>query len=188
MTKSVHPLPVILVLLYIAAMLAVVSCGSDARSVSAEPTVGGTVASQRLYTFADFEAAGFKNSKTYDVTDLPRALAAHYGFWGTDPYNRNDFEFRLYASHDDAVNFGQTLAAERVGKGAKLTEETATWKVGIRDARECHGVQGQAQHAASCLEAKYYDYMIVGNMVLLCPGNAADVARKNCEQLLAKLH
>jgi hypothetical protein len=29
--------------------------------------------------------------------------------------------------------------------------------------------------------------MIVGNMVLLCPGDAPDFARQNCELLLAAL-
>jgi len=168
--------------------LAAVACGSEASEPSgAAPATGGIVASPRIYAFADLEAAGFKNSKTYDVTGLPKAVAAHYGFWGTDPYHRNDYEVRFYASHEDAVNFGQTLAAERVGEGAKLTEETATWKVGVKDARECQGSQGQAQHAARCTEPKYYDFMTVGNMVLLCPGDAPDFARKNCDLLLAEM-
>jgi hypothetical protein len=121
------------------------------------------------------------------VTDLPHAISATYGFWGLDPYKREAYEVRLYPGHDEAIRFGEALARERVGPDAKLTEDTATWKVGVRDARECHGVQGQAQHAASCTEAVYYDYIIVGNMIVLCPGDAIDIARKNCELFLAQM-
>jgi hypothetical protein len=170
------------------AALAAASCGSDAASeAEVAPAAGVEMPSERTFTFEDFTAADFKSSKSYDVTDLPHALAAHYGFWGPDPYSRNDYEIRFYSGHEDAVKFGQALAAERVGPEAKLTEESATWKVGVKDARECHGVTGQAQHSAMCTAAKYYDYMIVGNMILFCPGDAVDVARKNCESLLAQL-
>ncbi len=46
----------------------------------------------------------------------------------------------------------------------------------------------QAAHAATCLEAKYYDYMILGNLILLCPGDAIDVARENCDSLLDQIN
>lgn len=177
-----------LVLAAVIAPLAAASCASDGGSeAGVEPAAGLVKPSQRTFTFDDFMAADFKSSKSYDVSDLPHAIAAHYGFWGPDPYSRNDYEVRFYSGHEDAVKFGQALAAERVGPDAKLTEETATWKVGVRDARECHGVTGQAQHSASCTAAKYYDYMIVGNMILFCPGDAIDIARKNCELLFAQL-
>ena len=189
MSKLDQRLRAILALLCVAALFSIAACGQDSNAtVTSEPAAGITIASDRAYTVADFELVGFKNSKTYDVSDLPNALVARYGFWGLDPYHREDYEVRFYASHDDAVTFGRALAEERVGKGAKLTEETATWKVGVRDARECHGVQGQSQHAASCTEAKYYDYMIVGNIVLLCPGDAMDVARENCDKLMAQVN
>ena len=67
-------------------------------------------------------------------------------------------------------------------------ESTATWTVGVKDARECHGLLMQTAHAATCLEAKYYDYMILGNLILLCPGNAIDVARENCDLLIDQLN
>ena len=178
---------VALVLTAITTMFSI-ACGSETESVPVgELTAGVIVDSQHTYTLDEFTAAGFKSSKDYDISDLPHAVSAHYGFWGLDPYNRNDYEIRFYPGHKEAIDYGEALAAERVGKDAKLTEETATWKVGVRDARECHGALGQAQHAASCLEAKYYDYMIVGNAILLCGGDAVDVARQNCEQLLAQL-
>ena len=193
MIKAVRRLPSVLSLAAVAALsVTLAACGSGASDETgagpAEPKVGSIATSDRTYSIADFEAAGFKKSKTYDVTGLPKAVSAYYGFWGPDPYSRNDYEVRFYATHDDAVNSGEAMVIERIGKGAKLTEETAAWTVGVRDARKCVGVQGQAQHAARCTEAKYYDYMIVGNMVMLCPGDATDIARKNCEALLVEMH
>ncbi|MDA1279452.1 MAG: hypothetical protein O3B95_05345 [Chloroflexi bacterium] len=176
--------------LVMASLLVVLTsaCGSDKGSGASELSIGQLVTDEgRIFTFEDFTTAGFKKSKTYDVSDLPQADAAYYGFWGLDPYNRRDYELRFYPSHAAAIQYGTDLAGERTGKNAKLTDSTATWKVGVRDARECHGALGQAQHAASCTEAKYYDYMIFGNLILFCPGDAIDVARQNCSDLLAQL-
>ena len=106
----------------------------------------------------------------------------------TGPVRGEDYELRFYPSHADAVEHGTGLAEERVGENAKLTESTATWTVGVRDARECHGLLMQTAHAATCLEAKYYDYMILGNLILLCPGDAIDVARENCDLLIDQLN
>ena len=35
----------------------------------------------RLYTFDEFTAVGFKKNKSYDVSELPAAESAYYGFW-----------------------------------------------------------------------------------------------------------
>lgn len=165
--------------------LAATACGGETiAEATRAPEAGVIMSSGRSYTIDDLKAVGYKLSKTYDVTDLPQALAAYFGFWGLDPYKRAEFEARFYPDHATAVQYGQDLARERVGPDAKLTEETATWKVGVVDARECHGLRGQSQHAAKCTEAVYYDYAIVDNMILLCPGDAMDVARKNCATLL----
>ena len=141
----------------------------------------------RIYTLKDFTNIGFKKSKTYDVVDLPQAESAYFGFWGLDPYNRYDYEIRFYRSHTDAVQFGQELAVERSGPDAKVTKETATWQVGVKDARGCIGIVGQSAHAATCTVPKYYDYTIIGNMILFCPGSSIDVARENCDNLTEQM-
>jgi hypothetical protein len=165
------------------------ACGNDSGGASGGDLVIGALVSEegKTYSFEDFTAVGFKKGKEYDVSELPGAESAFYGFWGLDPYNREDFELRFYASHADAVAMGTDLAIERTGENARLTDDTATWTEGVKDARECHGVLGQAQHAASCTEAKYYDFMILDNLILFCPGDAIDVARENCNELLAQL-
>ncbi|MDP6665871.1 MAG: hypothetical protein QF357_00565 [Dehalococcoidia bacterium] len=187
MNDSGIRLPVVALILAFV-VLVVVGCGSDSGGAASEAVVGARVSDDgRSYTFDEFTAVGFKKNKSYDVSELPSAESAYYGFWGLDPYNREDFELRFYPSHADAVEHGTDLAEERTGEDAKLTDSTATWTVGVKDARECHGLLMQSAHAATCLDAKYYDYMIVGNLVLLCPGDAVDVARENCDELLAQL-
>jgi len=170
--------------------IAMLGCGSDSSGgAGGDAVIGARVIDEgRIYTFDEFTAVGFKKNKKYDVSELPSAESAYYGFWGLDPYAREDYELRFYPSHADAVEHGTGLAEERVGENAKLTESTATWTVGVRDARECHGLLMQTAHAATCLEAKYYDYMILGNLILLCPGDAIDVARENCDLLIDQLN
>ncbi len=134
-----------------------------------------------------FKAIGFKKSKTYDVSELPGAQEGYYGFWGLDPYDRDDFEFRIYNSQAEAIELGNQRALERTWPNALLTGDTANWQVGIKDARKCEGVAGQSQWAATCTIPKYYDYMFVGNIILFCPGAAVDVAQENCDELLKEM-
>lgn len=177
-------------ILAIIAML-LTACGTDSGGAAAggAEDVAGTrkIDPDRILTFDDFKAIGFKKAKTYDVSELPGAEAAYYGFWGLDPYDREDFEFRIYASQADAVELGTELAGQRTGPDALLTGDTAVWKVGIKDARKCEGITGSTQWAATCTVPKYYDYMFVGNVILFCPGTALDVAQENCDELLEQM-
>ena len=60
--------------------------------------------------------------KGYDVEDLTGANSAYFGFWGLDPYNRQDYELRFFSPHSDAVELGTALADERIGDSASLDE------------------------------------------------------------------
>ncbi len=52
------------------------------------------------YSTSDFEALlDFKLNKTYDVEGLVGADTAIYGFFGPDPYDRREYEARLYPDH-----------------------------------------------------------------------------------------
>lgn len=166
-----------------------ISCGGAETETGLRALEAGVItATGKSYSIEDLKAVGYKLSKTYDVTGLPQARSAYFGFWGLDPYNRSEFEVRFYPDHATAVRHGQDLARERVGPGAKLTEDSATWKVGVVEARECFGIRGQSQHAASCMKAVFYDYANVDNMIMLCPGDDLETARKNCAELLALLN
>lgn len=181
--------------LFAGVALLVAACGTDSdgaaaggSSTSPEDQVGiRKIDPDRTLTFDDFKAIGFKKDKSYDVSELPGAEEAYYGFWGLDPYDRDDFEFRIYASQAEAIELGAQRASERTWPGALLTGDTAIWQVGIKDARKCEGIDGSTQWAATCTVPKYYDYMFVGNVILFCPGTAVDVARENCDELLEQM-
>ena len=117
-----------------------------------------------FYTLDDFEAAGFKRGKTFDVNGLTAATEAFYGFWGLDPYDRKEYEVRFYGSHEDALVHGLVFAEERIGRDAKLKIDEATWKQGLKEARACtrHGV-GYSD-SSNCAISRYGDYVVYGNV------------------------
>ncbi len=135
------------------------------------------------YTVDEVVLAGFKKSKEYDVAGLTGATAAIYGFYGADPYNRQEYEVRFYASHDDAVKLGVPMAEESVGPNAKLTEEEATWDDGLKERRECQGNIRGSHHVGLCLTAKHQDFAVLGNMVVLCQGRDVADSNKHCDDL-----
>lgn len=62
--------------------VAMLGCGSDAGEAAGEAVIGARVSDEgRTYTFDEFTAVGFKKNKTYDVSELPAAESAYYGFW-----------------------------------------------------------------------------------------------------------
>ena len=176
-------------------LAAMSGCGSEGGTESgasaAEEAVGSELQKIRpgsqVYAFENLTSFGFKKARTYDVEGLPEAVSAYYGFWGLDPYKRADYEVRFYASHEDAIEYGTAFAEERIGRDAKLTAETATWTEGVKDARECVNIGGTMSHGDSCLEPKYFDYVIAANMVLLCQGRDSLGSLQACDELLAQL-
>lgn len=178
------------VLLYAIAlglMSAVLACGGESGPASGDGPQSKVVQADGLYALDDFVAAGFKRGKTFDVEGLTGATDAYYGFWGLDPYNRKEFEVRFYPSHSDAVEFGTFFAEERVGRDAKIKIDEATWKQGLKEARACtRGGQGYVD-SSNCSISRYGDYVVYGNVILVCEGTSAPDARNNCDALLARM-
>ena len=100
---------------------------------------------------------GYKKSKDIPTDILPNATAAWYGF-----FNQKDIEVWIYATHEDAVEFGTAPADEATG----------------RDWRKGGGEKGAGTKAMF----SYGDYMVAGNLVILCE---LDVT--NCEALVANM-
>ena len=183
-------------LLFVAVLvsLAAVACGSDSAGEGEEATTAnpdGTSAlltkvldTGQVFTFDDLLAAGFKKGKTYNVEGLEKATAAYYGFYGLDPYNRQEYEVRFYESHADAVEFGVPMADEVTGEGAMLRDDNVTWHEGLKDRRQCLGLGTGSHHIHSCNTAKHADYVVRANFVLMCQGLAVDVSQKHCKVLL----
>jgi len=184
----------------LSAGLVTAGCGSEESSNTGSSSQGGVatpsqgssfqrvVSTDKIFTVDDVVSAGFKKSKTYDVTGLEKATGAIYGFYGEDAYNRQEYELRLYASQQDAVQYGGPMAEEGSGPNAKVIEDEASWKEGLRERRACLGdTRGYSHHVGKCTNAKYGDYMIVGNLVMLCQGKDSAAAIANCNALRRQL-
>ena len=136
-------------------------------------------------TLADLQSIDFKKGKTFDVEGLEAATEAYYGFWGKDPYNRLEFEARFYVSHADAVEFGTGPAQNRVGRDAKLTRDEGYWEEGMKEARQCTRAAGG--DSSDCTVSRYGDFVIYGNLVLICQGRDSATALETCDELLTAL-
>ena len=178
---------VALFLPFAALMVAAAACGTDSGTDGVAAGAQKIRSTDTIYSADNLLAAGFKQSKDYDVAGLEGATAAIYGFFGPDPYNRKEYEARFYASQEDAVNLGVSFADEATGPEAVVAESQQRWKVGLTERRECQGNVAGSHHSGKCDAAKYGDYMIAGNMILLCQGKDAETARANCNALLTQL-
>ena len=170
------------------ALLALAACGSETGSESSAPgpseTFQKVTPSDRVFTIDDFSRIGFRQSLEFNVEGLTAAVAAHFGFWRPEGLDAKEFEIRFYPAHEDAVEYGTPFAEEATGPDAKLDEETATWKEGLRKRRYFHaGPVGT--HGSGAVDAKYGGYAIYGNMVLLCEGANAEHSLERCASLVA---
>jgi len=164
---------------------AAAACGGesagDESPPPAEEAVQKITPSDHIYAIEDFRTAGLKASKSYDVADLSHAVAAWHGVFGG-----KDFEVRFYASHADAVEFGAAPAGHVSGKNGTVSGPDVLWEEGERDRRKCVPRGGLSEHG--CLQtARYGDYAITGNAVVLCEGLDSETALEACAALLGNL-
>ncbi|NQW19285.1 MAG: hypothetical protein HQ477_00970 [Chloroflexi bacterium] len=175
----------LVILLAIAALsISAVACGSADGGGGSDDPIAKIDATDRIYTIEDFTSIGFKDNKSYDVDGLPSAIEVHYGLWGPTSLSKNEFEVRFYASHADAMGFGVEYVEEAIGTDAVLLTGHQRWEEGLRERRACQGVEGGHQ-VGTCATAKYFDYIVVGNMILMCPGKDSVNSLKACAELMA---
>ena len=179
------------ILITILCFVALLSCTSD-KNEQEISTIEKITASDIVLDYDSLNAVGFKKAKKYKVDDLPKATSAYMGFLKEDP--ETDYEVRFYGSHQDAIDHGTSYAEERTGEDAVVKKEKARWKEGVKDARTCAGDSGSgktsylsAHGAASCTTPKYFDYIIYGNMVLLCQGADSSISMLKCSNIVNKL-
>ena len=163
--------------------LTLVGCASGGSSDSYEVVTS----SERIFTFEDLRAIGFKKNRVYDVTELTGATGAWYGFWRHEDTSK-DFEVRFYTSHADAVSLGEELAKEVTGNNAVISKDDTTWKEGSKDRRQVGGGvdKGSLGLQATGIFPKYGNYAIYGNMVLLCEGQE-EISLETCWKLISAL-
>ena len=126
----------------------------------------------------DITSLGFKKNKTYKVKDLPEAKSAYYGFLKIPKTKESiDYELRFYENQQKALSIGVEWVEERIGK----------------DARTCGGDSGHGKGyslvvaSSTCNLAKYFDYFVYGNMIILCQGKDIEQSVNNCRFILSKL-
>jgi|TARA_B110000263_G_C15265640_1_gene490987 hypothetical protein len=177
----------ILIVAITALSISAVACGGDSdNSVTAvdEGPIVKINATERIYTDADITGVPFfKHDDDYDVEGLDGAITAIYGFYGSDPYARLEYEARFYASHASAMVEGVDFADEATGADATLLKDIQRWDEGISDRRQCAGNGGH--HSGKCDNPKYFDYVVVGNMVLMCQGKDTPTSLQACADLMA---
>mgnify|MGYP001360102304 CR=1 len=144
--------------------------------------------SDTIFTLDSLSKTGFKKNKTYNVEKLPNADSAYFGWkkFGSD--GPKDFEIRFYKSHTDAIEYGKSYADEATGEDAIITKSNATWKEGIKDRRLISTpTDGGSIGAAigSNSSPKYADYIIYGNMIILCEGWDSDESLERCSNFIS---
>ena len=170
------------VLLILIFLLFFTGCSSSENSQNIQIDIFDGTYDDIIFSKTSFDGLEFKFSKKYDVSELPDALEAHYGF-----FQRREFEIRFYPSNEIAKSSGLFFAEEATGEDAIIKKSDATWKEGIKD-RMTSGAFGNKKNTP-----KYMDYVILGNMIVLCPIEissseiGATEPLDNCKMLLSRL-
>jgi hypothetical protein len=161
-------------------VMALVGCGNSEPTAPLERVVDDS----RVFTMSDLKTAGMKASKQYHVDELPGGLDAWYGFIQTET-GPMDIEARFYASHLDAFELGTELANAVSGDDADIEEETTPWAEGYKDRQRMRS-GGSSDLAAWSGQRgpNYADFMVYGNMILLCQGDEPDQSINTCYELI----
>tara|TARA_B100000700_G_scaffold76927_1_gene86276 strand:- start:257 stop:823 length:567 start_codon:yes stop_codon:yes gene_type:complete len=137
---------------------------------------------ERLFTVDDVIAIRWKKGKTYDVEGLEGADSAFMGFWELPGVGLLNYEVRIYPSHADAVKLGIKFAENSSGVDAALNADDALWDEGVRDRRIIVGGGSRGSQ-----NPRYGNYVIVGNMVILCEGRTPEHSLDQCAPFVAQL-
>ncbi len=166
------------------AALAAVACGTDdggGGASSGNGIIQRVTDDGRTYTVNEIKTTGAKTPKEYDVSDLPGAVSAFRALW-----NQKEFEVRFYGSHEDAVALGTEWADIVSGDDAVVVGDGVRWEEGSKDRRQCNRA-AETPHSGCSYTARYGDFVILGNMVLLCEGGDSRAALENCRDFILEL-
>ena len=173
-----------IILLTILLILFVISCGES--DVENEVIIDKFTDNQGTYTIDYFYKIGFKVNKEYDVSGLENANGAWFGFWKNNLDKPIDYELRFYPSQQTAIDIGVSLTEEVIGENAVLKKSISSWKEGIQDRRSRNNSSMSGSEANS-VRAKYLDYFINGNVIILCSGLDLNYATQNCSELSSNI-
>ncbi len=188
---TIRALYILVVLSALSIAVVSVACGSDTDgggdSSEIEVIEPGTPSDPRIrsadgsYTIDDLKTAGVKANKEYDVEDLPGADAA----WRII-YNRLDYEVRFYPDHQTLLDQGIEYAEHVTGDDAIVIGDDIIWEEGAKDRRRCSR-DADTPHSGCSYSPRYWDYIVIGNMIMMCEGLESEQSIDNCDNLLEKL-
>ena len=135
-----------------------------------------------IYTIDDFKNIGFKINKEYDVSELEDSIGVWFGFWRNNLNKSLDYEIRIYPSQQLALDKGVKYVEEVMSEDAILKKSLSSWKEGIQD-RRTRSDKSYKGSSANTVRAKYLDYIVYGNSMILCTGLDLTDARQNCSDL-----
>ena len=172
-----------LLLLILAIIL--ISCSQE-NELNEDTEIKKILNSNSTFTIEDFKKIGFKINKEYDITDLDESTGAWFGFWKNNLNKPIDYELRFYNSQQTAIDKGISFTEEVIGENAVLKKSTSSWKEGIQD-RRSRNKSSMSGSEANSVRAKYLDYFINGNVIILCSGLDLNYATQNCSELSSKI-
>ena len=178
------------ILLIFVTIIAVLGCSSG-ETTEEVSLVEKITDSDRIFSIEDFKPLSFKKSKEYKVDDLPGATSAFYGFIKNklDPKDdKIDYEIRFYSTHRDAVEQGKKYADNIVGVDGCVSKDCALWKEDLKQRVLLAELGVMNFHAGSSkVIPKYYNYVIYGNMILMCAGWEEEDAMERCSKVIREL-
>ena len=157
--------------------------GGDAPGASGDGDGGDPRirSSDGTYGIDDLKSAGVKANKEYDVEELPGADAA----WRII-FNRLDYEVRFYPDHQTLLDEGIPYVDHVTGDDAVVIGDDVKWEEGAKDRRRCSR-DADTPHSGCSYSPRYWDYVVVGNMIMMCEGLESKQSIENCDDLLSKM-
>tara|TARA_B100000902_G_scaffold256460_1_gene242811 strand:+ start:1496 stop:2026 length:531 start_codon:yes stop_codon:yes gene_type:complete len=171
----------ILILLF---FIFIASCGDKEEIIPLEKISD----SKTIFTIQDFKSIKFKESKKYNI-DLPGIKSAFYGFIKNDLNKSEEFEIRFYESHQSAVDDGKKYADNITGKNGCIKKDCSFFIGNLKHRQKISEPANVAGGAGNGIPiAKYLNYVIYGNFILMCPGYDESEALKTCTITINRLN
>jgi hypothetical protein len=171
----------VLIVMFSMVVLAITAaCGSGSSGGASSNQLEKVADFDRILSIEDVQAIGWKLGKTYDVDGLDGADAAYVGFWNLPDIGSLNYEIRVYPSHQAAIEQGAPFAEDASGVGASMNAEEAMWGEGVRDRRVIVGGGSRGSQ-----NPRYGDFVILGNLVILCEGRNAEHSLDQCAPFIA---
>jgi len=159
------------IIFFLLACISLFSCSSNEEEVIVYEKI---IESNFDIDIKNLNLKGFKLRKNYDIKELPKAELVMSAI-----FNKKDLEIRKYLSQSDAIEFGEIYAQSVTGNDAVVSGDDVMWKEGAKDRRKCVPRAGTSESGCD-QKARFGDYIIMGNMIILCEGLSSEESMTLC--------